>query len=396
MSSSIVNNGLRFFSGSKPQAGKVHPSWDSGLIEAVTVLVCLGLVMVFSASIGVAERNANMPNYYYLLRQCIFISISVLVGLVVAQVPMVVWHKLSGPLLALSLLGLIAVLIPGIGSKINGSWRWINLGFFNVQPSEIAKLFMVVYAASFVTARQKAGSFSGADMLAPMIVLVMIAVLLLLEPDLGSAMVLGATVLGMLFLGGIRLIPFLSVTALMVVSGSAAVYTSSYRMDRVMLLLDPWQDPFGKGYQLVQALIAFGQGGLTGVGLGSSVQKLSYLPESHTDFLMAILAEELGLFAVVGVLGLFLYISVKGFAIAASAMKNGFCFNAMVAYGVTLLFSIQALINIGVNMGVLPTTGLTLPLMSYGGSSLIMNAVAFAMLLRIDHENRAMRRKVRS
>lgn len=377
----------------KRQAGPVQFCWDSGLLSAVIVLGCLGLVMVYSASVHVAEHNESIASYHYLLRQTVFLGLGALLGFVVSRISMKVWEDYYGVLLAVSLLALIGVLIPGVGTTINGSARWISLGFFNVQPSEIAKLSMIIYTASFVSARQRAGTFNGTDMLAPMIILAAVCALLLLEPDLGSAVVLGTAVLGMLFLGGISLMPFIAIMTTMVGSAVLAIVSSDYRLSRVLATLDPWSDPFNGGYQLVQALIAFGQGGWTGVGLGSSVQKLSYLPESHTDFLIAVMAEELGLIAVIGVLCLYLYVTIKGLSIAAAAMKNNRCFSGMVAYGIALLITIQALINIGVNMGVLPTKGLTLPLMSYGGSSVVMNCIAIAMLLRIDHENRLLVRR---
>jgi len=280
------------------------------------------------------------------------------------------------------------VLVPGVGRNVNGATRWLPLGFVNLQVSELAKLAVVVYAAGYLVRRGEEVRSTIQGFVKPLGVMLLFALLLLLEPDFGAVVVIGATLMGMLFLAGVRL--WLFGLLLVAAAGALALLaiTSPYRMERLTTFMNPWADPFDSGFQLTQALIAFGRGEWLGVGLGGSVQKLFYLPEAHTDFLFAVLAEELGLLGAVGVIALFAYVVWRGFAIGQVAARAGRHFAAYLSYGIALWIGMQAFINLGVNMGVLPTKGLTLPLMSYGGSSMLVSCIAVALLLRVDRETR--------
>lgn len=358
---------------------------DYWLPAAALTLLALGLIMVCSASITIAERELNQP-FYYLIRQTAYVSVGLILAFLVLRTRLVYWEK-SGPLLLVfGMLLLALVVIPGIGRQVNGSMRWLGLGFINLQPSELVKLFFIIYLAGYLVRRGEEVCASIHGFLKPMGILVLIAGLLLLEPDFGATVVIIATALGMLFLGGVRLWQFglLIVPAVLAMAGLALA--SPYRLERLTTFLNPWADPFNSGFQLTQALIAFGRGEWFGVGLGGSIQKLFYLPEAHTDFLFAVLAEELGLAGAIAVIGLFAFIVWRAFAIGNLAEQTGNRFAAFLAYGLGLWIALQAFINIGVNMGVLPTKGLTLPLMSYGGSSIVMSCVAIALLMRVDYE----------
>jgi cell division protein FtsW len=379
-----------------PRAGEGRtalPFPDPWVLTAALLLLALGLLMVTSASMPIADRQTGQP-FYFLLRQGTFLLVGLLAAWLVFQIPLTRWRR-AGPLLLLAAVGLLVlVLVPGVGKEVNGSMRWIGAGPINIQVSEIAKLFVLVYVASYLkrhAAELRTARFrtSASALLRPMAVLAVLAVLLLLEPDFGSVVVLMATALGMVFLAGVRLGQFGTLLVGTAAAMAVLILSSPYRRDRVLSFLYPWDDPFGKGFQLVQSLIAIGRGELFGVGLGESVQKLFYLPEAHTDFLFAILAEELGLAGILLVVALFVVLVWRAFRIGRRAERIGMLFSAWLAYGIGLWFGIQSLFNMGVNMGVLPTKGLTLPLMSYGGSSLVVMCAALALLLRIDVESRA-------
>ncbi len=357
---------------------------DMGLLAAAVMLLVVGLVMVASASVSIAERQMNDP-LFYLWRQSAFVTLGLLAGFAVLNVRLVYWERLGPWFLLLGLSLLVTVLF--LGREINGSVRWLSLGPVNLQPSEMMKLFIVIYLAGYLVRRGDEVRKSIKGFLKPMALVGLIGVLLLLEPDFGAAAVITATVLGMMFLGGVRLWQFVVLFLSMSVVVAAVAVSSPYRVERLTSFVNPWADPFDSGFQLTQALIAFGRGEWMGVGLGGSVQKLFYLPEAHTDFLFAVLAEELGLMGVVLVIGLFVLIVWRAFVVGQSAAQGGNRFGAYTAYGIGIWLGLQAFINFGVNMGVLPTKGLTLPLMSYGGSSIVMSCVAVALLLRISHEH---------
>ncbi len=360
---------------------------DIPLLLAVAVLLALGLLMVGSASISIADRQLGAP-FHYLLRQGIYVMVGVLMAFITVQIPLAAWQRLGPLLLLASLALLLLVLIPGVGRNVNGATRWVSLGIFNLQVSELAKLALIVYTAGYLVRRGEEVRTTVQGFIKPLGLLLVFALLLLLQPDFGALVVLGATLMGMLFLAGVRLWLFgLLVSAAAGVLALLAI-TSPYRMERLTTFMNPWADPFNSGFQLTQALIAFGRGDWFGVGLGASVQKLFYLPEAHTDFLFAVLAEELGLFGALGVIVLFVFVVWRGFAIGRAAAQVGAHFGAYMAYGIALLIGLQAFINLGVNMGVLPTKGLTLPLMSYGGSSMLVTCIAVGLLLRVDRENR--------
>jgi cell division protein FtsW len=361
--------------------------YDPLLVGAVVVLLSLGLVMVASASLHIAAETYGQP-WFYTIRQVIFIALGLLAGLICFKVPVSVWERL-GPLLLLGgLVMLLLVLIPGIGRTVNGATRWINLGVFNLQVSELMKLFVIVYLAGYLVRHGDEVRTSFKGFLKPMVVLSLVALLLLMEPDFGSAAVIMATALAMLLIGGVRLWQFGLLVLLVAGAMAVLAITSPYRMERLTTFLNPWADPFNSGFQLTQALIAIGRGEIWGVGLGSGVQKLFYLPEAHTDFLFSVLAEEFGLVGSLLVISLFVIFVLRSFAIGRTAEQKGAQFAAYLAYGLGLWLGLQAFINIGVNMGVLPTKGLTLPLMSYGGSSIVVCCMAVALLLRVDFEVR--------
>ncbi len=364
---------------------------DPWLLVAAVSLLSLGWVMVASASITFADSRLGQP-FFYLLRQSIFIGIGLACGWMAFRTPLDQWRQLGPWLFVLGVVLLAVVLVPGIGREVNGSMRWIGLGPATAQPGELMKLFTVLYLAGYLVRREVQVRTTLLGFLKPVAGLAAVATLLLLEPDFGAAVILLATAMGMLFLAGVRLWQFLLLGLL---GGAAAAWlaiSSSYRLERLTAFLDPWADPFDSGFQLTQALIAFGRGEWLGVGLGGSVQKLFYLPEAHTDFLFAVLAEELGLLGVLGVVALFTVMIWRAFLVAARAYSSGLTFGAHLAWGVGICLALQALINVGVNMGALPTKGLTLPLMSYGGNSVVVACVMVALLLRVDLESRVAQR----
>ena len=370
------------------------PQYDHILAWASLLLLALGLVMVYSSSIAIAEgsRMTGQQPTYYLLRHGMFLVISALLATLSFQVPLRAWQR-AAPFLFLFGAGLLAlVLVPGIGREVNGSQRWLSLYFFNLQPSELMKLFVVLYAADY-TVRKAPYMHSISRGFAPMLIVMLVTGgLLLREPDFGAFAVITVIAMGILFLGGMSWRLFAGLIVMLVAGFVLLIWTSPYRLQRVVGFMDPWADPYGKGYQLSHALIAFGRGEWLGVGLGASVEKLFYLPEAHTDFLLAVIAEELGFAGVALVLALFACIVVRAFAIGRQAAALERYFPALVAQGIGLWLGVQAVINMGVNMGVLPTKGLTLPLMSFGGSGIAANCCALALLLRIDWENRQLMR----
>jgi cell division protein FtsW len=361
--------------------------FDSWLVLSAISLLALGFITVTSASIPIAERF-KLASYYFPLHQAMGLVIGALCFWLVTYVPLKVWQRFSVSILLASILFLGVLLIPGVSREINGSVRWIHLGPISIQVSEFAKLGVIIYMASYLTRRELEVRTRISGFLKPMFILGVICMLLLLEPDFGAAVVIIVTVMGMLFLGGVPFKRF-AILFLLVLSVIGIVsFTSPYRLARLTAFLDPWADQFNTGYQLTQSLIAFGRGGWFGTGLGGSVQKLLYLPEPHTDFLFAVLAEELGLFGGLMVLILFTILLAKAFTIGRKNIVLNQKFAGFMAYGIALWLGSQAMINIGVNIGVLPTKGLTLPLMSYGGCSIIVGMIALGLLLRIDFEAR--------
>jgi len=361
--------------------------FDPWLLLSAISLIALGFIMVTSSSIPIAERF-KLAAYYFPLHQAMGIIIGGVCFWTVTYIPIRVWQTFSVSILLASFLFLGVLLIPGVSREINGSVRWIHLGPISLQVSEFAKLGIIIYMASYLTRRELEVRTRISGFLKPMFILGLMCVLLLLEPDFGAAVVITSTVMGMLFLGGV---PFKRFgTLFLMVLGIIGVvsFTSPYRLARLTSFLDPWADQFNTGYQLTQSLIAFGRGGWFGTGLGGSVQKLLYLPEPHTDFLFAVLAEELGLFGGLMVLILFTVFLARALKIGRKNIVLNQKFAGFMAYGIALWLGSQAMINIGVNIGVLPTKGLTLPLMSYGGCSMIVGMMALGLLLRIDFEAR--------
>jgi cell division protein FtsW len=373
---------------------KTATEYDRSLAWAALLLVSLGLVMVYSSSIATAEAGRYSGNNpaYFLLRHSMFLALALSAATAVFLVPVRVWQKAAPWLFAACVVLLVLVLIPGIGREVNGARRWLNLGVANMQPSELMKLAVVLYAADY-TVRKHAVLKNFRRGLLPMLaVMLVVAWLLLREPDFGAFVVVAVTAFGMLFLGGMSGRHFSALLGMLTAGFVLLVLSSPYRMQRILGFMDPWSDAYGKGYQLSHALIAFGRGEWLGVGLGASVEKLHYLPEAHTDFLLAVIGEELGLAGVVAVIALFVWIVLRAFFIGRQAALRERYFPALLAQGIGIWIGFQALINMGVNMGLLPTKGLTLPLMSFGGSGLIVNCVAIAVLIRIDWENRQLAR----
>ncbi|MBD1553284.1 putative lipid II flippase FtsW [Pseudomonas sp. C2L12B] len=360
---------------------------DFPMLAGCLALLGLGLVMITSASSEVAAAQSGTP-LYHMFRHLIYLAIGLGVAGVMMMVPIASWQRL-GPWLLLSAFALLlAVLVPGLGREVNGSMRWIGFGAFNVQPSEIAKVFVVMFLSGYLIRRQHEVRESWMGFLKPLIVLLPMAFLLLMEPDFGATVVMMGAAGAMLFLGGVGLFRFLLLVAGAVLAVVLLVYAQPYRMARLVTFTDPWADQFGSGYQLTQALIAFGRGGWFGVGLGNSVQKQFYLPEAHTDFVFSVLAEELGVVGSLCTVALFVFVCIRGMYIGLWAERAKQYFSAYVAYGLSFLWIGQFLINIGVNVGLLPTKGLTLPFLSYGGSSLVICCACLGLLLRIEWESR--------
>ena len=360
---------------------------DGILFGAALVLLTWGLVMVASASVAQAEKITGAP-FHYFYRQLLFVGIGLCAGFIIYLVPMKQWENSRMWLLLFAVFLLLVVLIPGLGLKINHARRWIDLGVFRLQASEPARLALILYLASYITRRQAELQNTLRGLLNPIGLLMIPAVLLLLEPDFGATVILFMVAFLMLFLGGARLLYFGGLVAGAAVAATILVITAAYRMKRLMNFTDPWADIEHGGWQLAQSLIAVGRGEWTGVGLGNSVQKLLYLPEMHTDFIFAILAEEFGLLGITILITLFGIIVWRGFVIGRRAEEMDERFRAYLCYGLSGWLGLQALINMAVNMGILPTKGLTLPLVSYGGSSLITVCLILGLILRVDYENR--------
>jgi len=368
--------------------------FDQGLVWTTVLLVGLGLVMVYSASIAIAEssRATGFQPTYYLMRHGLFVVAGVMAAVVAFQIPLRLWQQAAPYLFLLGAGLLVLVLIPGVGREVNGSQRWISLNFVTVQPSEFMKLAAVLYAADY-TARKAAHMASFRKGFLPMfVVMMLVGWLLLREPDFGAFVVITVIAMGILFLGGMNWKLFAGLLGLLLAGFVVLILTSPYRLQRVVGFMDPWADAYGKGYQLSHALIAFGRGEWLGVGLGASVEKLFYLPEAHTDFLLAVIAEELGFVAVAAIILAFTWIVARAFMIGRRAASLERYFPALVAQGIGLWIGVQAIINIGVNTGTLPTKGLTLPFVSFGGSALVATCCALAILLRVDWENRQLMR----
>ena len=371
-------------------APHARSDYDGILLWLAILLLGFGLVMVYSSSIAIAaaDKHAGFQESYYLMRQAIFLCIGVFLALMVFQVPNKVLQETAPYLFLSGMVLLVLVLIPGIGREVNGSRRWLSLLVINLQPSEFMKLFAVFYAADY-TVRKAAYMDNIKKGFMPMfMVMLLVGGLLLREPDFGAFAVITSIAMAILFLGGMNWRLFAGLISMLVVGFLVLIWTSPYRMQRIIGFMDPWADPYGKGYQLSHALIAFGRGEWYGVGLGASVEKLFYLPEAHTDFLLAVIAEELGFVGVSVVILLFAWLTVRAFSIGRQAAGIDRHFAALVAYGIGTWLAVQAIINMGVNMGLLPTKGLTLPLLSFGGSGIVANCAAIGVLLRIDWENR--------
>ena len=369
---------------------------DKALLWAIGALLIFGLIMVYSASVALPDnpRFAKYSHTHFLMRHIFSLVIAISVALLVFQIPVQTWEKYAPWLFVISLLLLIAVLIPGIGKVINGARRWISLGFMNFQPSELAKFAVLLYAADYMVRKMEVKEHFFRAVLPMAVAVGVVGLLLLAEPDMGAFMVIAVIAMGILFLGGVNARMFFLIAAVMVLAFAAMVWLSDWRRERIFAYLNPWDEKhaLGKGYQLSHSLIAIGRGEIFGVGLGGSVEKLHWLPEAHTDFLLAVIGEEFGLIGVLLIIGTFFWIVRRIMHIGRQAIALDRVFAGLVAQGVGIWMGFQAFINMGVNLGALPTKGLTLPLMSYGGSAILMNLVALAVVMRIDYENKQLMR----
>ncbi len=369
---------------------------DVGLLLVGIAMLAYGLVMVYSASVALPDspRFANFRSTHYLTRHLFALVLGGVAGLLVFSVPIKKWQELAPLVFVAGLVMLVAVLIPGLGKVVYGARRWLPLGPLNLQPSEVMKLFAVLYAADYTVRKQDWMHRFSKGFLPMAGAMCLVGMLLLLEPDLGAFVVIVTIAMGVLFLGGVNLRLALGILVTLAVTFCVLIWTSEYRRARIFAYLDPF-DPsnaLGRGYQLSHSLIAFGRGELFGVGLGGSVEKLHYLPEAHTDFLLAVIGEELGLVGVIVAIGLFFWFTRRAFEIGRQAIALERSFAGLVAQGIAIWIGAQSFFNMGVNLGLLPTKGLTLPFMSYGGSGILVNIMALALLLRIDHENRRLMR----
>ena len=384
-----------------PQRGAASGEFDVAMLWVIALLVAVGLLMVYSSSIASASESkfTRSSATYFLSRQCLFVFIGALLSLFVFETSLRTWERITPLVFGVAFAMILLVLVPGIGRKVNGASRWIPLGPFSLQPSELMKLAMVLFAARYaVTKRDLLHAAQPLQQsllkgLGPfLLIALLVSVLLLREPDFGATMVVLSTGLLILFMAGLDFRLVLPVVLIGLVAAVALVWLEPYRLERIFGFLDPWKEEFGKGYQLTQSLMAIGRGGIFGLGLGAGVSKHYYLPEAHTDFILAVTAEELGLVGVFIVIGAYAWLVWRAFAIGREARQLEQPFAALVAQGIGTLFGIQSLINIAVNMGFAPTKGLTLPLMSYGGSGMIASLVTLSVLLRIDWENRRLAR----
>ncbi|MBT8048811.1 MAG: putative lipid II flippase FtsW [Xanthomonadales bacterium] len=375
-----ATRGQAFQAGSMPVP--IRP--DSWILLPALLLLSIGIVMVGSASIAIAEGQ-GASTYHYLARHLVFIGAGVFLASMLRVIPMAFFERISRPMLALSVLLLLLVLVPGVGHTVNGSTRWVRMGFVNFQVVEAVKLMVIIYLAGYLARKARLVQSRFFDTFKPLIFAGILSAILLLQPDMGSAAVITAIVAGMVWLAGAAWRHIL-VLGLLTLPAFGFAAMEPYRLRRIVSFMDPWADPFASGFQLTQALIAVGRGELFGVGIGASIQKLFYLPEAHTDFIFAVLAEEFGLVGVLAVLLLFLLLVTRIMVIGVMAHRKGKPFAGFVAYGIGLWIGLQALVSIGVNLGVLPTKGLTLPLISSGGSSMLMSLIAVGIVLRIKYE----------
>lgn len=370
--------------------------YDQPLFWVVFLLMLMGMVMVYSASIALPDSSkyANFKNTHFLTRQAIFILVGLVAGLLVFRMPVRAWQKLAPYLFVGTLILLALVLVPGIGKEVNGAKRWLSLKGINLQPSELMKLMMVIYAADYTVRKQEFMHQLTKGFLPMAAAVGVVGLLLLLEPDLGAFGVIVCIAMGILFIGGVNGVWFGGISATLVAIFGSVIWLSPWRRERIFAYLNPWEETnsLGKAYQLSHSLIAFGRGEIFGVGLGGSVEKLHYLPEAHTDFLLAVIGEELGFVGVLVVMLMFFWLIKRAFEIGRQAIAIDLTFAGLVAKGIGIWIGVQAFINMGVNLGVLPTKGLTLPLMSYGGSGVVLNAIGVAILLRIDYETRILMR----
>ena len=380
----LFNRGSHFF-GFNPSASPSHQPYDRLLLIITFILMCIGLIIVASASIPEGIALSSDP-FRFLKRHLIYILISLVLLVLVLSLEVNFWYKYQWFILAICFFSLVAVLF--VGTEVNGSHRWLRLGPINVQPSEFAKPAIIFFLASYLARRQKEVIDTIKGFFKPLALLTVFASLLILQPDLGSTVVIVVVMMGMLFIANAKLISFVGIGISLLGAIAILIVTSPYRMARVFGFLDPWEDPFGRSYQLTQSLMAFGRGGWLGEGLGNSVQKLEYLPEAHTDFIMAILAEELGFIGVSVVVILEFMLVYKAFSIGKKALGQSFVFAGYVAIGIAIWFAFQIAVNVGAASGIAPTKGLTLPLISYGGSSLFTIVLAVGLLLRIDFETK--------
>ncbi len=372
--------------------------FDQALVWVIVALLAWGLVMVYSASIALSDNprfsRAGFGPAYFLTRHVFALAVGFVAALLTFQVPMRVWERCASWIFVTALLLLVVVLIPHVSHSVNGARRWIPLGIMNFQPSELAKLAMVLYASSYMVRKMDIKERFFRAVLPMGVAVVVVGMLLMAEPDMGAFMVIAVIAMGILFLGGVNARMFFVIAALLVVAFSLMIATSEFRRERIFAYLDPWsgEHALGKGYQLSHSLIAIGRGEIFGVGLGGSVEKLHWLPEAHTDFLLAVIGEELGLVGVLMAIVLFLWMTRRIMHIGRQAIALERVFPGLVAQGVGMWIGFQTFINMGVNLGALPTKGLTLPLMSFGGSAILLNLVALAIVLRIDYENRVLMR----
>lgn len=374
-------------------------AYDEPLLWTVMILLGISLVMVFSASIAFADANAELGHnsHYFLFRQSIFIVLSLIAGVVVFSIPTVMLQKWAPVLFLIGIFLLILVIVPGVGRNVKGSVRWLPLGIINFQPSEIVKLLVTIYVADYTVRKTALMNDIQRGFLPMLVVMILVGTLLLLEPDLGAFVVITGISMSILWLGGMNIGIFIATIVLLAFAFYLLIFSASYRSSRIDVFLQgPWADPYGAGYQLTHSLMALGRGDWFGVGLGASIEKLHYLPDAHTDFLLAVIGEELGFVGVLVILGLFAFIVLRAFKIAKESIRQDMYFSALLAQGLGVWFGIQSFINIGVNMGLLPTKGLTLPLLSFGGTGIITNCMGMAILLRIDFENRQQYRGVKA
>ena len=373
-----------------PRLAAAESQFDWSLILLVGALLSFGLIMLTSASMSVAESSAGRP-FFYLLQQLLAVGIGVLFALFVLRIPTDIWERLAPPLLIVALILLVAVLLPGVGREVNGSTRWLSVAGINLQVSEPARLLVLMYISGYAVRHRDNLRAGILEFLRPMFIVFVVCGLLLAEPDFGATVVMLLISMAVLFVAGAPLRFFLLLCGVVVSLLAILAVSAPYRLARLTGFTDPWSDPFGSGFQLTQSLIAIGSGEWFGVGLGNSVQKLFYLPEAHTDFVFAVIAEEFGVAGTAVLIGLFAVLVWRALCISMDAAERNRYFQAYLAFGIAIWQGTQVLINLGVNMGILPTKGLTLPLISYGRSSLIITLIALALLLRIDMENRSVR-----